>query len=86
MARDLRVEPDLRWIAYGSDVSGRNDIYVQPFPSTGNTFQITRGGGEFPLIMLFPSEQTTAGPSAARQEIQVVLNWFEELKQRVPAK
>ena len=33
---------------------------------------------------ILPSEQTQSGTAAA-PEIRVVLNWFEELKQRVPS-
>jgi hypothetical protein len=36
-------------------------------------------------MRLFPAGQTESGSFAARQ-IQVVLNWFEELKVRVPTK
>ena len=39
--------PDGQWIAYGSDRSGRNELYVQLFPGTGPGLQIsTRGGSE----------------------------------------
>lgn len=33
--------PDGRWIAYWSNESGRNEIYVQPFSPTGAKYQIT---------------------------------------------
>ena len=35
--------PDSHWIAYRSDESGTEEIYVQPFPATGAKFQISRG-------------------------------------------
>ena len=35
--------PDGRWVAYGSDESGTDAVYVQPFPATGAKFQISRG-------------------------------------------
>jgi Tol biopolymer transport system component/predicted Ser/Thr protein kinase len=39
--------PDGRWVAYVSDESGRNEIYVQAFPLSGAKWQIsTRGGSE----------------------------------------
>jgi len=41
--------PDGRWIAYASDGSKREEIYVEPFPQTGNKYQITRHGGTSPL-------------------------------------
>ena len=41
--------PDGRWIAYASDESKRQQIYVQPFPPTGAKWQITTNGGDSPL-------------------------------------
>ena len=40
--------PDGRWIAYQSNESGEDEIYVQPFPATGGKFRISRGGGRAP--------------------------------------
>ena len=38
--------PDGRWIAYRSNESGTNEIYVRPFPSgRGGKWQISTGGG-----------------------------------------
>src|SRR5262249_31377408 len=42
--------PDGRWIVYTSGESGRNEIYVQPFPPvSGVKHQITTMGGRSPL-------------------------------------
>ena len=35
------------------------------------------------LVMVFPADQTEGGQSS-RPQINIVLNWFEELKARVP--
>jgi serine/threonine-protein kinase len=35
--------PDGRWIAYLSNESGRNEIYVRPFPGPGGKWQISNG-------------------------------------------
>jgi serine/threonine-protein kinase len=138
--------PDGRWIAYGSDESGSDAVYVQPFPATGAKFQISRGDvghhalwsrdgkqlfyiprpGQFvvvnvtthpsfsvsapipaPRAFIIGNAQTSprnhdVGPDgrmigivprgqdpttpAFLPQIDVVLNWFEELKQRVPTK
>ena len=134
-----RFSPDGRWLAYVSDESGRNEIYVQPYPGPGGKWQISTEGGTEPVwnpngrelfyrsgdkmmavdiatqpgftvgnprmffegpylptpstfpnydvtpdgqrfLMLKPSEQEQAAPT----QINVVLNWFEELKQKVP--
>ena len=129
--------PDGRWLAYVSDVSGQNEVYVRSFPGPGGRWQISTDGGLEPAWapngremfyrsgnrimavdisteptfsaarpeLLFERQyQTRAGGRAnfatadgqrflivqpvqqgteARQ-INVVLNWFEELKRLVP--
>jgi hypothetical protein len=40
--------PDGRWVAYSSAESGRNEIYVVPFPGPGGKWQVSRGGGSYP--------------------------------------
>ena len=40
--------PDGRWIAYRSSESGRDEIYVRPFPGPGGKWQISTGGGTNP--------------------------------------
>lgn len=37
------VSPDGRWIAYVSNGSGQNEIYVEPFPDLGRKFKVTSG-------------------------------------------
>ena len=44
-----RLSPDGRWIAYQSNESNRNEIYVQPYPPTGGRWQISTAGGNSPL-------------------------------------
>jgi hypothetical protein len=48
-------------------------------------FDVTRSGESF--VALLPEQKTTKGnpPAAPSFRIDVILNWFEELKQRVPA-
>jgi Tol biopolymer transport system component/predicted Ser/Thr protein kinase len=36
--------PDGRWISYGSGESGKNELYVVPFPGPGGKWQISTGG------------------------------------------
>jgi Tol biopolymer transport system component len=43
--RDGQFSPDGRWVAYQSDESGRDEIYVQPFPGPGTRTRISPGGG-----------------------------------------
>jgi serine/threonine protein kinase/Tol biopolymer transport system component len=41
--------PDGRWVAYSSDESSRNEIYVRPFPSGEGKWQVSTGGGRTPI-------------------------------------
>ena len=50
----------------------------EPTPATGPNYDVAPDGQRF--LMLKPSEQEAAAPN----QIDVVLNWFEELKRRVP--
>ncbi|MGA8607984.1 MAG: protein kinase [Candidatus Sulfotelmatobacter sp.] len=134
-----QFSPDGRRLAYISNESGRWEIYVQPYPSSGGKWQISTEGGTEPVwnrngrelfyrngdkmmavdistqpsftagkphmlfeghyvpppgtapnydvspdgqrfLMIKPSEAGDAAPS----QINVVLNWFEELKRRAP--
>jgi serine/threonine protein kinase/Tol biopolymer transport system component len=140
-----KISPDGRWIAYGSDESGKMEVYVRPFPEVNKgRWQISISGGSAPLwspngrelfyltnenaVMATPVETTPSfspgtpkilfqsnySPSNASSgtpwdispdgkrflmiklpgtvapgsggplKINIVLNWFEELKQRVP--
>jgi eukaryotic-like serine/threonine-protein kinase len=130
--------PDGRWLAYVSDESGRNEIYVRPFPGPGEKWTISSEGGNEPIWPSGSKQLFYRGPDAmmavdvttsptfsagsprrvfddkydrsnafwpnydvtsdgkrflmvktssrtpAPAQISVVLNWFEELKRRVP--
>jgi len=139
--------PDGKWLAYRSDQSGRDEVYVRAFPGPGAEYQISTAGGHSPawartgreLFYLrldptagryahdFMAVEISSSPefSASRPhrlirrpvsttslvrnydvsadgrfliltpydpptekvtEIQVVLNWFEELKRLAPVK
>lgn len=44
------ISPDGRWIAYQSDESGRNEVYVRPFPAVNEgRWQMSATGGTRPL-------------------------------------
>jgi serine/threonine protein kinase len=145
-----RISPNGRWMAYTSDESGQNQIYVRPFPEVeSGRWQVSTSGGnsslwshdgrelfyrsadavvavsvkteptfslETPKILfrgMYVSADFNAGvlelspwdvspdgkrflmmketgstPSASGgpRKINIVLNWLEELKQRVPVK
>jgi hypothetical protein len=50
-----------------------------PTPATFPNYDVSLGGQRF--LMVKPIDQAAAAPT----QINVVLNWFEELKQKVPA-
>jgi Tol biopolymer transport system component len=140
-----RFSPDGRWVAYASTERGTTAIYVQPFPATGDKYQLSAKGLQNPhelawspdgkelfyvpriggfeavgvtteptfafgtavavprpfllgppnsptlydiapdgkFVGLITAGQTESGAAKVPQ-IQLVLNWFEELKARVP--
>jgi Tol biopolymer transport system component/predicted Ser/Thr protein kinase len=130
-----QFSPDGRWLAYSSDESGHNEIYVVPYPGPGGKWQISSDGGREPLWnrngrelffrngnkmmatpidtqhgfsagtpkMLFQGQYVTLANSTPNYDvtadgqkflmlkstvqptqINVIVNWFEELKQKVP--
>jgi serine/threonine-protein kinase len=138
-----RISPDGRWMAYASDESRKNEIYVRPFPDVNKgRWQVSTNGGETPLwspdgrelfylngdavmavavatkptfnivgtpqilfrgtyvpsrehdtwdiapdgkrFLMMKEAGVTAG--GGPRKINIVVNWFEELKQRVPSK
>jgi eukaryotic-like serine/threonine-protein kinase len=132
--------PDGRWLAYQSDESGRDEVYVRAFPDSAGRSQVSTDGGSGPVWgrngrelfyqngdkMMAAAVQTqkstfvaarpkllfeghyetdvypsyanydvgldgqrflmikTSEEERAATQINVVLNWFEELKRRVP--
>jgi eukaryotic-like serine/threonine-protein kinase len=43
-----RLSPDAGWMAYVSDESGQDEVYVERFPSTGDKVRISTQGGSRP--------------------------------------
>jgi eukaryotic-like serine/threonine-protein kinase len=43
-----QFSPDGRWIAYLSNESGANELYVRPFPAPGGKWQISNGDADDP--------------------------------------
>ena len=60
------ISPDGRWVAYDSNESGRNEVYVRPVPDvdTGR-WQVSTGGGAWPLWARNGKELFYVGPSGA---------------------
>jgi Tol biopolymer transport system component/tRNA A-37 threonylcarbamoyl transferase component Bud32 len=60
--------PDGRWVAYRSNESGRNEIYIVPFPGPGRKWQVSTEGGLWAEWRADGKEifyQTTGGDVAA---------------------
>jgi hypothetical protein len=45
---EARFSPDGRWIVYQSNESGKDEIFVRPYPGPGGKWQISADGGNFP--------------------------------------
>ena len=142
-AIDAAFSPDGRWVVYTSYENNRDDVFVQPFPSTGAKFEIPRlrgphapvwsrdgkelfyasGPRQFAVLTIGLPGFTAGNPvsvfmgannnapqvqrvydimpdgkhiltfldpgdpsSPETLQINVTLNWFEDLKRRVPTR
>ena len=68
------LSPDGRWLAYVSDETGRDEVYVQPFPGSGSKRRISASGGVAPLwsrsgreifYLLYPDDLDPTKPEVA---------------------
>ena len=60
------ISPDGRWMAYQSNESGQDEIYVRPFPDADSgRWQVSTGGGTRPLWARSGKELFYVGPSGA---------------------
>ena len=50
--QDPAPSPDGGWVAYVSDESGRDEVYVQAFPDPSVRTQVSSGGGRRQLSFL----------------------------------
>jgi serine/threonine-protein kinase len=46
---DATFSPDGKWMAYSSNESGIDDVFVRPFPGPGAKSKVSTGGGKFPV-------------------------------------
>ena len=47
-ADDGQISPDGHWLAYRDNQNGKFEVYIQPFPFTGERYQISTAGGVEP--------------------------------------
>ena len=74
IVQQAQFSPDGRFVAYGSDVSGTWEIYVQPFPdASGGKWMVSSGGGAEPRwsrdgteLFYFSGQTLMAVPVALR--------------------
>jgi serine/threonine-protein kinase len=43
------LSPDGKWLAYVSNESGRNEVYVRAFPGPDSKWSVSSGGGDEPM-------------------------------------
>jgi hypothetical protein len=74
-----RFSPDGHWIAYYSNESGTNEVYVAPFPGPGGKIQVSTAGGMQPrwradgkeLFYIAPGGRMMAAEVDARSAFEV---------------
>jgi hypothetical protein len=81
MAASVQTDPSFNLV--GTPKVLFRGKYVGALPADGTPWDISRDGKRF--LMIKPLETTTSAEGGPRK-INVVLNWMEELKQRVPVK
>jgi Tol biopolymer transport system component len=79
---DAKLSPNGQFLAYDSSESKRFEVYVQTFPEHGGKWQVSTGGGEYPVWsrdgrFLIKVPQDTV---AATVPITVIVNWQAGLK------
>ena len=47
--RYAKLSPNGQWLAYVSDESKSNEVYVQTFPNPGGKWQVSTNGGSYPV-------------------------------------
>jgi len=64
--------PDGKWVAYHSNESGRNEVYVRPFPGPGGQWQLSTAGGTSPRWRADGKELYYVTPDAKLMAVPVV--------------
>jgi dipeptidyl aminopeptidase/acylaminoacyl peptidase len=62
---EAQMSFDGKWVAYNSTESGRAEVYVVPFPPTGDRWQVSVAGGAQPLWRQDDRELYFLGPDGA---------------------
>jgi hypothetical protein len=46
--KEPAVSPSGKWVAYASDETGQDEVWVEPFPGGGARFRVSEHGGRYP--------------------------------------
>jgi Tol biopolymer transport system component len=67
--------PDSRWVAYESEISGRAEIYVSPFPDAGAApaVLVSKDGGSFPRWRRDGKELFYLSPDTKMMAVDVIV-------------
>jgi len=71
---DGRLSPDGRFLAYTSDESGREEIYVQTFPDRSDKWQVSTRGGNDPRWSAHGNEMYYLAPDQHMMAVPVKLS------------
>jgi Tol biopolymer transport system component len=63
--------PDGRWLAYQSNASGQNEIYLTPFPGPGGKWQVSQSGGHKPIWRRDGGALYFQGPDGTLYEVGI---------------
>ena len=69
-----KLSPNGRWLAYLSDESRRNEVYVQTFPTPGGKWQISTNGGSNPVWSRDSKELFYIAPDRKMMAVDVNVN------------
>ncbi|HVP38087.1 MAG TPA: protein kinase [Candidatus Saccharimonadales bacterium] len=69
--RGGRLSPDGRWLAYASNESGHDEVYVIPYPGPGGKWQVSTAGGSFPQWRADGKELFFEGPDQSILAVDV---------------
>jgi hypothetical protein len=69
-----QMSPDGRWVAYNSNETGPNEVYVTPFPPTGARYTISRDGGVQPTWRGDSTELYFLAPDTMLKAVKVSVN------------
>lgn len=70
--RDAVWSPDAKWIAYTSDVSGEDEIYIRSQNGTGDAIRITTNGDVYKYHLMWSPDSKKIMWSDRRQRLQYV--------------